>query len=277
MKNRSKFATLLVVVLTMAAILAFSRVETNAQSCELMVGGYFDPDSGQATVTNMPATELLTETSAYAISKKSGQRYSSVLTNRYRNFGDIPSGNYKVYISRPGYKTTIYSIDLDCEDASERGMTESIRMWKGNSRQIVDNSDKPGSVKEMRLERLTRLGVSDSDSGARIASPAESSAAAPRSSGNPKTVSGGVLNGKAISLPTPSYPPAALAVRAAGSVSVQVLVGEDGNVISAHAVSGHPLLRSASEAAAREARFAPTLLDGTPVKVSGVITYNFVP
>lgn len=91
-----------------------------------------------------------------------------------------------------------------------------------------------------------------------------------------KTVSGGVLNGKATSLPLPAYPPAAMAVRAQGAVSVQVLVDEGGNVISASAVSGHPLLRSAAEAAAREARFAPTLLSGTPVKISGVITYNFV-
>lgn len=91
----------------------------------------------------------------------------------------------------------------------------------------------------------------------------------------PKTVSGGVLNGKATSLPTPPYPAAAKAVRASGSVSVQVLIDESGRVISASAVSGHPLLRQAAEQAARGARFSPTLLSGQPVKVSGVITYNF--
>lgn len=92
-----------------------------------------------------------------------------------------------------------------------------------------------------------------------------------------KTVSGGVLNGKATSLPKPAYPPAAKAVRASGSVSVQVLISESGSVISATAVSGHPLLRAAAAGAARGARFSPTLLSGQPVKVSGVITYNFVP
>jgi periplasmic protein TonB len=93
----------------------------------------------------------------------------------------------------------------------------------------------------------------------------------------PKTISGGVLNGKATSLPKPPYPPAARAVRASGSVSVQVLISETGSVISATPVSGHPLLRPAAAAAARGARFSPTLLSGQPVKVSGVITYNFVP
>ena len=93
----------------------------------------------------------------------------------------------------------------------------------------------------------------------------------------PKTVSGGVLNGKATSLPKPPYPPAARAVRASGAVSVQVLISETGSVISASAVNGHPLLRAAAVAAARGARFSPTMLSGQPVKVSGVITYNFVP
>lgn len=92
----------------------------------------------------------------------------------------------------------------------------------------------------------------------------------------PKQISGGVLNGKATSLPKPPYPPAARAVRAGGSVSVQVLISESGSVISANAVSGHPLLRSAAVQAARGARFSPTMLSGQPVKVSGVITYNFV-
>jgi protein TonB len=93
----------------------------------------------------------------------------------------------------------------------------------------------------------------------------------------PKQISGGVLNGKATSLPKPPYPPAARAVRASGAVSVQVLISESGSVISASAVSGHPLLRAAAVQAARGARFSPTMLSGQPVKVSGVITYNFVP
>jgi TonB family protein len=89
------------------------------------------------------------------------------------------------------------------------------------------------------------------------------------------SVSGGVLNGKATSLPKPAYPPAAKAVRASGAVNVQVVVDEKGNVTSASAVSGHPLLRSAAEQAAKQAKFSPTLLSGKPVKVSGILVYNF--
>jgi protein TonB len=89
-------------------------------------------------------------------------------------------------------------------------------------------------------------------------------------------ISGGVLNGKAISLPKPSYPPIARAAHASGTVVVQVLIDENGNVVSAHAVSGHPLLQAVAVGAARQARFSPTKLSGQPVKVTGVIQYNFV-
>ena len=89
-------------------------------------------------------------------------------------------------------------------------------------------------------------------------------------------ISGGVLNGKAISLPRPAYPPIARQAHASGTVVVQVTIDENGSVISAHAVSGHPLLQAVAVAAARGARFSPTKLSGQPVKVTGVITYNFV-
>ncbi|HEX8128600.1 MAG TPA: energy transducer TonB [Pyrinomonadaceae bacterium] len=89
-------------------------------------------------------------------------------------------------------------------------------------------------------------------------------------------ISGGVLNGKAISKPQPAYPPIAKAARASGTVTVQVTVDESGKVVSARAAGGHPLLQQAAVQAAYQARFSPTLLSGQPVKVNGVITYNFV-
>ncbi|MEQ1642882.1 MAG: energy transducer TonB, partial [Pyrinomonadaceae bacterium] len=84
------------------------------------------------------------------------------------------------------------------------------------------------------------------------------------------------INGRALTLPSPTYPAAARAVRAEGIVSVRVMVDEKGNVVSASAVSGHPLLRSAAEEAARQATFSQTELNGTPVRVSGILSYKFV-
>lgn len=91
----------------------------------------------------------------------------------------------------------------------------------------------------------------------------------------PVVMTGGVVNGKAINLVKPQFSAAAKAVRASGTVNVQVLIDEKGNVVSASAVSGHQLLRQSAESAARASKFTPTFLTGQPVKVTGVIVYNF--
>ena len=91
-----------------------------------------------------------------------------------------------------------------------------------------------------------------------------------------RTISKGVVNGNAIELPKPAYSAIAKAAHASGTVTVQVLIDESGKVVSARALSGHPLLQDESVKAAYRARFSPTLLSNQPVKVSGMITYNFV-
>lgn len=88
-------------------------------------------------------------------------------------------------------------------------------------------------------------------------------------------VEGGILNGKARSLPAPVYPPGAKATGVNGPVFVRVTVDESGSVDSARAFVGPLMLRQAAEDAAREALFAPTRLSGRPVRVTGTLTYNF--
>ena len=89
-------------------------------------------------------------------------------------------------------------------------------------------------------------------------------------------VSKGVINGIAKDLPKPEYSAAARAMGAQGKVDIQVTIDESGRVISAHAINGNVLLRPAAENAARRARFSPTILSETPVKVTGIIVYNFI-
>lgn len=91
-----------------------------------------------------------------------------------------------------------------------------------------------------------------------------------------KQINGGVLNGKTIAMPLPEYPAIAKQANVSGNVTVEVTVDEGGNVISAEAVSGHPLLRAAAVTAARQAKLSPTKLSGQPIKVSGTLVYNFV-
>lgn len=91
-----------------------------------------------------------------------------------------------------------------------------------------------------------------------------------------RQISAGVVNGKALTLAKPAYPAAARAVGAEGAVNVKVMIDEEGNVVSAEAVSGHPLLQQAAVQAAQQSKFKPTSLSGQLVKVTGVIVYNFL-
>ena len=74
---------------------------------------------------------------------------------------------------------------------------------------------------------------------------------------------------------SPQYPPIAKAARIQGPVQVQVLISEEGRVLSTQVVSGHPTLRAAAEDAARQWLFKPTTLNQVPVKVQGILTFNF--
>ncbi len=89
-------------------------------------------------------------------------------------------------------------------------------------------------------------------------------------------ISKGPINGQAVLLPKPAYPPLAKQAGIQGTVSVQVLIDESGRVISAKAIAGSPFLTGEAQKAALQAKFSPTMLGDQPVKVSGVITYNFV-
>ena len=86
----------------------------------------------------------------------------------------------------------------------------------------------------------------------------------------------GLQLGRALQLPKPTYPAIARAANAQGEVEVKVIISEEGMVIAAASISGHPLLQAASVSAARDAQFAPTLLNGKPVKVTGVLKYTFI-
>lgn len=102
-------------------------------------------------------------------------------------------------------------------------------------------------------------------------------ATSPQTTGSaPKTpLSVGQLNSKALSLPKPLYPAMGKQMRVEGVVRVSVLVDESGKVVSARAESGHVMLQNSAITAARQARFAPTLVSGQPVPISGFITYTF--
>ena len=124
-------------------------------------------------------------------------------------------------------------------------------------------------AKEAVLAELAKVDAQPTSSGG-----GEDETEPPQSS-SAEVISGVSLKGKAISMPRPAYPEIARAQNLNGTVTVQIVVDESGRVISARAVSGHPLLQQAAVDAARQARFSPTLRNGKPVRVSGTLAYDF--
>jgi len=98
----------------------------------------------------------------------------------------------------------------------------------------------------------------------------------PRQDTGPVRLPSTIISSKTIDKPAPPYPAIAKAAGVQGAVAVQIVVDEQGRVVSAKATSGNPLLQPAAVQAAYRARFTPTILGGQAVKVTGSITYNFL-
>jgi len=155
-------------------------------------------------------------------------------------FSNVTSGRYKIEIIKVGYERRIKEIELDCKTVDDiLTISKVLYLQKGDVKKVTKFGSTVYTAKAVAQEYKGES--------------------------------------KAVVLTKPKYPKAARAVRAAGEVQVQVTIDEDGEIVVADAVSGHPLLRQAAEVAAKESRFAPTLLEGQPVIVTGIIVYNFVP
>jgi TonB family protein len=177
----------------------------------------------------------------------------------------------KIYfIKNRVYHLSITTWDKDAPDAIARFHNEIADKFLNSFKlkpagEEVSSQEELGEVdRYLRDNKVIAVGATNSVGG--------------NSSDVPRVpISGGVLNGKAVNLPQPVYPSIARAAHASGTVAVKVVIDEEGKVIAAQAVSGHPLLFGASVKAARDAQFSTTKLNGKPVKEVGIITYNFIP
>lgn len=169
-------------------------------------------------------------------------------------FTEVEEGEYELSVKKAGFKQTRSIFRNDCNFVDAQNIeTNIVFLWKGSAKETVRIGG-PGSY-----------GATGS------------STASQGSIDYNEIADGKPANSLAVTLVKPEYPKAARAVNATGKVNVQVTINELGYVISAQAVSGHPLLRAAAVKAARASKFRTTLLEGIPVKVTGIIVYNFVP
>ena len=73
----------------------------------------------------------------------------------------------------------------------------------------------------------------------------------------------------------PVYPPLARDARIGGTVVVDAVIDEHGNVVQARLLSGHPLLINAALKAVLQWKYEPTTLNGQPVSVELRVQVHF--
>jgi len=224
---------------------AFSEIKAQTNLCGLSLR-IFNIEKGETG-----SWQSISEAKANIVNLTTRKRQSFSLQASPPFLADLTEGNYKITVAKNGYKITHKQISLNCDYAnSENIVSEVVFLWKGKATKVV----------EMNPSVSVAVGH---DSSFKV-----------RQQKVPKQNQ--EINGKANALKQPSYPSAAKAARASGAVNVRVVINELGEVVFAKAESGHPLLRAAAITAAKGSQFSPTLLSGKPVKVSGIIVYNFV-
>lgn len=205
---------------------------------------------------------------ATALNTSNHKSIAAALSSGQPLFSKLTDGQYRIIVTKPGFKRAIQPVSFKCERMNAKA-TMQVDLDPGNFRRSVVASSQSINATIRGVTTIKGL-TSELDDELLVRKDA-SPPAIPK-----RAIAGGVLNGKAISLPRPAYPEIARTAGASGTVVVQVVIDEEGNVISADAISGHPLLQGAATEAARNAKFLPTKLSGQAVKVAGVITYNFV-
>lgn len=252
-------------------------------------------------IVSAQVEEFVTGATATAVNLKTNRSYKSVLKKGSPHFARLSTGDYRVTVYKPRFKQSVRKFPLTCADdfwempmypGSPKETQEvtyivsyglpsagNVYVLKGGGDDQAKENSRPTSV----IEDENISGKIENES---VPEKIEEPPATPKTEvvptvteikSVPKTVNFGVLNGKTIYFPKPEYPAAAKAAKVSGAVVIKVSIDEKGNVISASASSGHPLLRQAAEDAARLARFKETLVSGQPVKVNGILVYNFVP
>jgi TonB family protein len=159
--------------------------------------------------------------------------------NSFTFFANLEEGMYSVEVIADTYKKSVRRIYLDCGSTNKEGLVRKrISMWKGSPKELVNIIEDDDYNK-----------VSDKIP----------------------------FNDLASKVKKADYHPAARAVRASGVVAILIIVDELGDVTSARAISGHPLLQMGAVEAAKKTKFAPTMAKGKPAKIEGVLVYKFSP
>lgn len=258
------------------AVVSLSGIKSNAPGYNdfLRLNSYVDAFKNwfPQKVRGKDAVVKLTLLGEKTLNGNLGREYRLVI-------GDL-SGTARVFATRRRFYAAVVLNTKKDDELTDQFLSSFELPEKIAQPQAAVVATNPAAV-EFSATRKPASGQESGGDEAQKAEPATTTAEAKSDDAGATTtkprapISGGVLNGKAVSLVRPEYSAEARAAGANGNVMVQVLIDESGAVINATAVSGHPLLRGACVNAAMASRFSPTRLSGEPVKVMGVLQYDF--
>lgn len=173
-------------------------------------------------------------------------------------FKDLKDGIYGFLAISEGFRNSFFRMDLDCGNLAGSNRKEVLLpLWKGGGDKtiVLEFADGTDYLQLKPFGSMIEKGSDSPDGATKIAS--------------------GVVNGRAIKLFRPEYPEAARSMHIRGAAQVKITIGFEGKVESAEFVDGHKLFKSAVIDAAKRSEFAPTFLQGVPVKVEGILVYAF--
>lgn len=117
-------------------------------------------------------------------------------------------------------------------------------------------------------------GVGDVLGGMAVGPPPPPPPAAQRPSG-PIRITSGMKEPQLLYEPPVVYSPVARLAHVEGTVIVEAIIDEQGNVTQVHLLSGPPLLVAGAMKAVAERKYAPTILDGQPVAIRLTVKVDY--
>lgn len=241
-----------------------SRYDAKGTITNKTLYSYFDAERKVDIITfdgksGLTVREVKTYDAGGRISEQAGYTWNNVrsrlTTYRYDGRGNLIEAAF-YNADKPGKMIYVYEFDSN-GNWIKQTMTSTSMMKNGETLETTD---------------ITYREITYSTSG---------KAHQPRKASISDTVlrseTKSLLRGTAIKRSEATYPREASMMRVGGKVTVQVLIGEDGEVLTARLASGPPVFSEASESTARRWKFSPTLYGGVPTQAWGTLDYNFVP
>ncbi len=214
--------------------------------------------------------------------QNAGKGEFSLALADYNKSLEMKGDNAAAYVGRGRAHYNLKSYDLSIKDfdkAIELDPKDSVAFLNrgssfeklGDSKKAIADYQKSADLDP--ANDTAKVNIKRLEDAAAVAAAAEAAKNVPPP---PEFVNLGIVSAaNATKMATPVYPVIAQKSQFEGRVVVDLELGENGDVLLAKAVSGHQMLRSSAEDAAKRSKFKPTTYNNRPVKAKAQIIYNF--